>query len=33
MKQRLHYKKTFLLGFGFLGASVMWFVTRGEARN
>ncbi len=24
MKQRLDYKKTFLLGFGFLGVSVLW---------
>ncbi len=26
MKQRLDYKKTFLLGFGFLGVSVMWML-------
>ena len=33
MKQRLDYKRTLLLGFGFLGVSVMWLVTRGEAKN
>jgi maltose/moltooligosaccharide transporter len=26
MKQQLDYKKTFLLGFGFLGVSVMWML-------
>jgi maltose/moltooligosaccharide transporter len=26
MKQRLDYKKTFLLGFGFLGVSLMWLL-------
>jgi maltose/moltooligosaccharide transporter len=26
VKQRLDYKKTFLLGFGFLGVSVMWML-------
>ena len=26
MKQRLDYKKTFLLGFGFLGVSLVWLL-------
>ena len=26
MSQRLDYKKTFLLGFGFLGVSLVWLL-------